>query len=201
LDRADYLRELWKADIVVACHNGSSQWSLAAAEAVAAECVPLFNSESFLRELLSAAVPGGLPRALVDRYFYYRSEFPRRLEYLLDTLPEQRKIVRPLAAQVRTYYDWANRVDDWIQWFEAVDRASPTLRGPTDVSRRIDALLARDGSILKEDLMRELGWHVKSRHISWTRYRKYLRSRYIEDSSSHVVRFRKPSNSKARAMN
>lgn len=188
-NRAQYLRELWKADIVVACHNGSSQWSLAAAEALAAECVPLFNSESFLGELLGAALPGGLRPALVDRYFYYRSEFPRRLEYLLDNLSEQRRIIRPLAAQVRAYYDWANRVGDWIRCFEAADQASPKLCGPTDVSRRIDTLVADHGSILKEDLMRELGWHVKSRHISWTRYRKYLRSRYIEDPSPLFVRF------------
>lgn len=189
LTRAQYLRELWKADIVVACHNGSSQWSLAAAEALAAECIPLFSSESFLGELLGAAFPAGLPPALVDRHFYYRSEFSRRLEYLLDNLSEHRKTIRPIAAQVRVYYDWANRVEDWISCFEAVDRASPGLRGPTDVSRRIDALLAARGSILKEDLMRELGWHVKSRHISWTRYRKYLRSRHAEDSVSRFVRF------------
>jgi glycosyltransferase involved in cell wall biosynthesis len=188
-DRPQYLRELWKADIVVACHNGSSQWSLAAVEALAAECIPLFNSESFLVELFAAALPGGLPSALLDRYFYYRSEFPRRLEYLLDNINEERKKIRPIAEQVRTYYDWTNRVDDWIRCFDAADQASPELRGQTDVSRRIDAVLGGCGSILKEDLMRELDWHVKSRHISWTRYRKYLRSNYFEDHRSPFVRF------------
>lgn len=199
LDRAQYLKELWKADIVVACHNGSNQWSLAATEALAAECIPLFNSESFLPELLSAPFPAGLPQALVDRYFYYRSEFPRRLQYLLDNLSEQRRVIRPIAAKVRSYYDWANRVEDWIPWFETADRASPGLRSATLVSRRIDKLMARHGSMLKEDLMRELGWHVKSRHISWTRYRKYLRSRYVEDRSSNVVRFRTRTTSGSRA--
>ncbi len=188
-DRNQYLRELWKADIVVACHNGSSQWSLAAVEALAAECIPLFNSESFLPELLAAPFPAGLTPALLDRYFYYRSEFPRRLEYLLDNINEERKIIRPIAERVRVYYDWAKRVDDWILCFEAVDRISPELRGQTDVSRRIDAILAEHGSILKEDLMRELAWHVKSRHISWSRYRKYLRSNYLENNRSPFVKF------------
>lgn len=196
-DRRQYLRELWKADIVVACHNGSSQWSLAAAEALAAECIPLFNSESFLPELLGAALPAGLPPVLQERCFYYRFEFPRRLEYLLDNIAEQRRMIRPIAEQIRLYYDWANRVDDWMPCFDAVDRASPELRSPTDVSRRIDTIMAAHGSILKEDLMRELAWHVKSRHISWSRYRKYLRSNYVEDHQSPFVRFSARSKTRA----
>ncbi len=188
-DRAQYLRELWKADIVVACHNGASQWSLAATEALAAECIPLFNSESFLGELLSAALPAGLQPADSNRYFYYRAEFPRRLEYLLDNLDVERKMIRPISAQIRAYYDWDRRVEDWIPCFEAADQASPELRGQTDASRRIDLILATSGSIPKEDLMRELDWHVKSRHISWTRYRKYLRANYVEDHRSPFVTF------------
>jgi len=188
-DRDQYLKELWKADIVIACHNGTSQWSLAAAEALAAECIPLFNRESFLTELLAAALPDGLTPAMLDRYFYYRAEFPRRLEYLLDHIGEERKRMRPIAEKVRSYYDWENRVDDWIRCFDTVDRASPELRGPTDTSRRIDAIVSRRGSVLKDDLMRELDWHVKSRHISWTRYRKYLRSKYSEDLQSPFVTF------------
>jgi len=188
-DRAQYLRELWKADIVVGCHNGASQWSLAAAEAVAAECVPLFNSESFFEELLSAALPTGLPLAVRDRYFYYRSEFSKRLEYLLDNLDKERRLIRSIAHQVRSYYDWNNRVEDWIRCIEICDRASPELRGQTDVSRRIDAIISRCGTIPKEELLRELGWHVKSRHISWTRYRKYLRAHYCEDCRSPLAAF------------
>lgn len=194
-DRARYLQELWMADIVVACHTGASQWSLAAAEALAAECVPLFNSESFLGELMSAALPTGLPQAISDRYFYYRSEFPKRLEYLLDNLDAERKLVRPLAAQIRDYYDWDSRVDDWIRCLEQVDRVSPALRGRTDASHRIDAILSAHGSVSKEDLMRQLGWHIKSRHISWTRYRKYLRANYVDDHGSPYATFsvrRKP---------
>jgi hypothetical protein len=180
---------LWKADIVIACHNGSSQWSLAAAEALAAECIPLFNSESFLPELLSSPLPGGLSQDIADRYLYYRAEFPRRLEYLLDNLTKERRRIRQIAPCVRRYYDWSIRVEDWIRCFEAADKASPDLRGPTEISRRIDAMFACATTVRKEELMRELEWHVKSRHISWTRYRKYLRSRYIENHRSPIVEF------------
>jgi hypothetical protein len=187
--RREYLRELWKADIVAGCHNGASQWSLAAAEAVAAECIPLFNSESFFPEMLSAAFPNGLPEGVADHYLYYRQEFTRRLEYLLDNIATERARVRPVAEGVREYFDWDARVDDWIRCFETADQASPQLREQTEITRRIDRLLADRGTMGKHDLMRELRWHVKSRHISWTRYRRYLRACYAEDWRSPFATF------------
>ena len=50
--RAEYVKALWEADIVIGCHNGTNQWSMAAVEALAAECVPLFNEKSFFPEML-----------------------------------------------------------------------------------------------------------------------------------------------------
>src|SRR5262249_37386078 len=46
--RDEYLQALWGADIVVAPHTTGSQWSLAVVEAIAADCMPLVNQESFL---------------------------------------------------------------------------------------------------------------------------------------------------------
>jgi hypothetical protein len=189
LDRREYLQALWKADLVVGCHNGANQWSLAAVEALAAECVPLFNQSSFFPEMLRLAAPHDRHAALLRRYTYYRQTFRERLESLLDNLDEERRRVAELSESVRRFYDWDNRVPDWIRCFEAADAASPSLTERSGVIGAIEGLLCRTGGCTKEAILRHLRWHPKSRHISWTRYRKYLRARYAEDSRSPVVAF------------
>jgi hypothetical protein len=189
LSRREYIETLWKADIVVGCHNGASQWSLAMVEAMTAECLPLLNSESFFKEMILDALPENRSNLNLEPYFYYRANFARKLNYLLDNLEEERTTFRPIAQVLRRYYDWRNRIEDWIRLFERADGAARPLKSESRIARKIDALLYTNGACSKETILRHLGWHSKSRHISWTRYRKHLRQNYWEDSSSPTVLF------------
>lgn len=180
-DREDYIKALWKADIVVGCHNGSNQWSLAAVEAVAAECIPLFNKSSFFPEMILEAAPELEQNAHLQRYLYYRSGFTHRLEGLLDNLEEERQMVKPLSQKFRRFYDWENRVEDWIRCLDLADAVSPEITEQSKVICKIEAFLKHNGKCSKESILQHLNWHPKSRHISWTKYRKYLRKLVSED--------------------
>jgi hypothetical protein len=189
LNRKDYLRTLWKADIVVGCHNGSNQWSLAAVEAIAAECVPLLNKASFFPEMVLAATPKREREVVLQKYFYYRGEFTERLEALLDNLEEERHLIRLLSRRVRRFFDWDNRVEDWIRCFESADAAAPEITARSKTIGQIEKLLKGGGKRTKAEILEYLDWHPKSRQISWTKYRKYLRKNFGEDSLSPLVVF------------
>ncbi len=188
-DRAAYLKALWHADIVVGSHNGTNQWSLAIVEALAAECIPLFNQESFLPELLLDALPISYRDEVDGAYFYYRGEFAAKLEGILDNITDHRKRMKRISTKIRKWYSWDSRVGEWIRCLEAADQASPELTAPTGITREMERFIRKKRTCSKEDLLRHLDWHAKSRHISWTRYRKYLRSRFSEDSRSPEVLF------------
>jgi hypothetical protein len=189
LDRAEYLRTLWMADVVVACHTGASQWSLAVVEAIAAECIPLLNKEGFLPELLLEAIPVRQRPEVLARHFYFRSEFGRRLEAILDNLPVERQRIKVLSRHVRRFYDWGNRVDDWIRCLEFADRAAQPPTQSTQVLQKIERLIAQQHSCSKDAILRHLNWHTKSHQICWTRYRHYLRRHFWEDPRLPVVVF------------
>jgi hypothetical protein len=189
LSRKDYLETLWKADIVVGCHNGSNQWSLAAVEAIAAECVPLLNQTSFFPEMILAATTKREEQTLLRKYVYYRGTFTKKLEALLDNLEEERAQIKSLSRKFRRFYNWDERVKDWIRCFELADAAAPQITERSKAIREIEALLKRNGKCTKESILRHLNWHPKSRQISWTKYRKYLRKTALEDLLSPVVTF------------
>jgi hypothetical protein len=189
LNRKDYLETLWRADIVVGCHNGSNQWSLAAVEAIAAECVPLLNQSSFFPEMVLAATPKYDRRSLAQKYFYYRGAFTQKLEALLDNLEDEKLQIKVLAKRFRRFYNWDNRVGDWINCFELADAASQEITSRSKAMGDIEAMLNTNGKCTKESILQHLEWHPKSRQISWTKYRKYLRRRALEDPKSPIVAF------------
>jgi len=188
-DRKEYLETLWKADIVVGCHNGSNQWSLAAVEAIAAECVPLLNQTSFYPEMLLAATPKREWPTLVAKHLYYRSQFNERLEFLLDNLAAEKSKIKTVARRFRRFYDWQNRVDDWIRCFELADAVAPEITSRSKAIDSIEQFVKSSGTCSKDQILLHMNWHPKSRQISWTKYRKYLRRSVTEDAQSAVVVF------------
>ncbi len=187
--REEYLEALWEADIVIGCHPGASQWSLALTEALAADCVPLLNQESFLQELLLCPLDPAEHASVLQRYFYYRGNFGKKLSRLLDNLGEERRRFQALSKRIRRFYDWEQRAGDWISVLDRVDGVSPRLKGATPITRNIDRLLRSHGVCSKRAILDSLAWHPKSRYISWTRYRKYLRENYQENPHSPEVAF------------
>jgi glycosyltransferase involved in cell wall biosynthesis len=187
--RKEYLRALWEADIVVACHPGTSQWSLAVIEALASDCIPLFNGEGFLKELLLTPLSLAERDIARDRYLYYRSSFCKKLSRLLDNLEAERLHCRSIGKRIRRFYNWEKRIEDWITILDRVDRVSPELKSASCITRKIDGLLKATGACSKQVILQALKWHPKSRYISWTRYRKYLRQRYLEGADTAAVTF------------
>jgi hypothetical protein len=187
--RDEYLRALWKSDIVVGCHNGSNQWSLAAVEAIAAECIPLLNKSSFFPEMVMEALPEGQQDDTLQRYFYYRSTFAEQLNALLNNLEEERQLVKRLSRRFRHFYDWDNRISDWIRCFDLADAAAPEITAQSKAIQKIEALIKINGRCSKEAILQHMKWHPKSRQISWTKYRKYLRRVTIEDPILPLVVF------------
>ena len=190
LDRKEYLATLWKADVVVGCHNGANQWSLAAVEAMAAECIPLLNRSSFFLEMLAPIVPIDKAEPLLAKYTYFRSTLLKQLEALLDNLPEERRRFRPLASRIRKFYDWESRIGDWIACFELVDGACGSVTDKSKIIGRLVRYISKKQQCSKGEILRYLDWHPKSRQIPWSRYRNYLLDRFEEDSSSPAVNFR-----------
>jgi hypothetical protein len=189
LARRDYLATLWKSDIVVGLHNGSNQWSLAAVEAIAAECVPLLNQASFFPEMILAATPKSDWQFAMEKYLYYRATFTKKLEFLLDNLDQEKREIKTMARRFRKFYDWDNRVGDWLRCFEVADSAAPQITGQSKAIVTIERLLKSNGRYSKEAILQHMNWHPKSRQISWTKYRKYLRREVSEDGQSPVVVF------------
>jgi len=189
LDRQEYLKMLWKADIVVGCHTGANQWSLAVVEAMAAECIPLLNRSSFFREMLAPVIPAGKSASVFAKYTYFRGTFRKQLEALLNNLPDERRRFRPFASRIRAFYDWDSRVDGWIKCFETVDAACTSVTAKSKVVRRMVQFICDQERCSKAQILRYLQWHPKSRQIPWSRYRKYLRNRFLEDVTSPGVTF------------
>jgi hypothetical protein len=189
--RDEYLRALWMADIVVGCHLGINQWSLAMVEAVAAECIPLLNQESFFPEMILEALPAGEHLRVKQRYFYFRGTFNEKLDVLLDHVDEERERMKFFGRAIRGFYDWDVRAGDWIRCLEDTDALAPQLTERSASLRKIEALLAGRGACTKNEILLHMGWHPKSAQISWTKYRKALKRRWIEDPGSPLVTFRR----------
>jgi len=171
------------------CHDGSNQWSLAAIEALAAECIPLFNKSSFFPEMVLEGLPSSEHDNVLQRYFYYRGTFSVRLEALFDNLDKERQRIRTFSRRIRAFYDWETRVEDWIRYFELTDAATMEITRQSQVVSKIEALIKKKGGCTKEAILKHLNWHPKSRHISWTKYRRYLRRCFFEDLNLREVFF------------
>jgi hypothetical protein len=187
--REEYLEALWRADIVVGCHSGINQWSLAVTEALAADCVPLLNDEGFFKELLLESLPLKKRAISEDKYFYHRSNFCRKINALLDNLSQERIRAKAIGRHIRHFYNWGQRIEDWIKAIDGADNASPLLKDATSITRKIDQLMKSHGSCSKRMILQTLQWHPKSRYISWTRYRRYMRQKYIEGWGPSGVTF------------
>jgi glycosyltransferase involved in cell wall biosynthesis len=176
LSRSEYLRVLWEADIVLGTHNGWNQWSLAAVEALACECMPLFSSEAFFPEMLrNCCADDEWP--LVRRLFlFYRSEFAERLSDLLDDDGEARGLTARLARRARTFYGWEQRARAWSICLDLVDAAVPPVTARSKTAAELVRHVARCGGCGKAELLRAMQWHIRTRQVPWSRYRKHLRA-------------------------
>jgi glycosyltransferase involved in cell wall biosynthesis len=181
LSRPEYLRVLWEADIVLGMHNGWNQWSLAAVEALAYNCMPLFSSEAFFPEMLrNCCADDEWP--LVRRLFlFYRSEFTERLSDLLDDDGEARMLTARLARRARTFYAWEQRIQAWSRCLDLVDAAVPSVTARSKTADELVRHVTRSGGCGKADLLRAMQWHIRTRQVPWSRYRKHLRANVADN--------------------
>jgi hypothetical protein len=181
LSRAEYLRVLWEADIVIGMHNGWNQWSLAAAESLACECMPLFSSEAFFPEMLrNCCTEEDWP--LARRHFlFYRGQFADRLCRLLDDDGEARELAVRIARRARTFYGWERLARPWIECLDLVDQAVPPVTERSKAAAAFVRHVQQCGGCGKAELLKTRGWHVRARQIPWSRYRQHLRANVTDE--------------------
>jgi glycosyltransferase involved in cell wall biosynthesis len=174
LDRSEYINTLSDADIVIGSHVGCNQWSVATLEALCAGCIPLMSSEGFYKEMFEPIVTAREWPKIADHWFYFRSEFANRLLGLMDNLDTERRRAWVIGRRARKWYDWKARALEWGELFESVAQTSPIVGGDSKAFRRLVYEIKRRGKCTKAELLRMMGWHPKSRHIPWTKYRRRL---------------------------
>jgi hypothetical protein len=192
LSRSDYLEILTNSDLVLAPHR-ATHWSISTLEAICAGCVPLMNVESFFIEMLEPII-GSLPMSVGKhvrgRWFYFRSELKKRLIDLLDNLDEERQIASLIAKGARAIYDWGTWADAWLDIFHEAERHIPLIGARNPSLLRIMRMIELKSMMPKEAILRELGWSPKQRALSWTSFRKHLRSMAPDDSQRPDAIFR-----------
>jgi hypothetical protein len=139
--------------------------------------------------MLAPVVSGLRMDSLLRKYTYFRSTFTKQLEAIFDNLPEESRRFRLVASRIRKFYDWESRADAWIECFELVDGACASVTAKSKVIRRLVSYIQNKNQCSKAEILRYLNWHPKSRHIPWSRYRKFLRTRFHEDAASATVTF------------
>lgn len=174
LNRAEYYKELWEADIVIGSHVGCNQWSVATLEALCANCIPLLSSEGFYQEMLEPLIDREDWPGIRDRWFYFRSEFANRLVDVMDNLEREREQARVVGQRARKYYDWKTAAKQWEAVFQSVAQTAPMVGEDSEAFNGLVRHIRRRGKCTKAELLREMGWHPKSRHIPWTKYRRRL---------------------------
>jgi hypothetical protein len=174
LNRRQYLETLWDADIVIGSHVGCNQWSVATLEAICANCVPLLSSEGFYEEMLKPIVTCREWPKIRDEWFYFRGEFVSRLLALMDHIDTGRKRARVIGRRARAYYDWRAVARQWGALFESVAQTAPIVGRESEAFRALFQQIKRRGKCTKAELLSAMGWHPKSRHIPWTKYRRRL---------------------------
>lgn len=175
--REEYVKVLWNSDIVIASHNGSNFWSLALIEAICCNCIPLVKKRAFLPELISIPFNENLPD---NKYFYTGKDFCSKLNYLLNNLEKEKKEAEDLFTKFRNFYSWENRINEWINLFERIASDGNRFCYKTNVLKKIDDIMDKEKIVTKKKLLNHLNWHGKSRYISWTQYRNYLKENYSE---------------------
>jgi glycosyltransferase involved in cell wall biosynthesis len=192
LSRQAYFRKLWESDIVVAPHR-ATHWSISTLEAICAECVPLMNKESFFAEMMGPLISGMADtekKHIETRWFFHRGSIVNRLSDLLDNLNEDRNIVKRVAEQSRSIYDWGVCAQAWSEMFREVELESPIIAADNPSLLKIIELIKQKGAISKAEILRRFRWAPKQRTLSWTAFRRRLKSIAPDDSSSADVVFK-----------
>ena len=194
LDRPKYIRLLWESDIVVAPHR-STHWSISTLEAICADCVPLMNRESFFLEMFEpifAVLPERARKHVSTHWFYYRGNVVGRLSSLIENLEEERTLARLVGRYARQVYGWDAWIDVWLRLFREAETNTPVMAARNPSMVKIMNLLYRNGSARKDEILRTLRWSPKQRALSWTCFRKLLRSVAPDDSRKAEVIFELP---------
>jgi len=169
LDREEYFKILWKADIEVACHRHAA-WSLGLLDGMACRKVALAPNACAFPEILGSNYPF---------LFSNKIDFLKKLEYLLDSSKERRKWGNYCRFRVAEQFDWANLVNDYIKLLE--DAKPPiTAKNPPTV-QRIAQYVEKRGRATKKEIISHfhLGYQVP-----WSAYKHLLLKRgFVDDFS------------------
>lgn len=176
LERNAYHALLSSSDVVIAPHR-STDWSMSTLEAICAGAVPLMNRESFFPEMFGpilGMLTEGARRHVAERWFFYRQQFRRRFEAILDNIVEEREIAYTVMTAARRVYAPSDRANSWLRTLRDAAGTTPALspRNPSVVKLR--RALEERGKMTREDLLELMRCRPQTRTVAWTSLRRAL---------------------------
>lgn len=193
LSEDQYFHRLWDADIVLAPHR-STHWSISVLEAVGSGCLPICNQESFFQEMFAPVLqrmPRSSEKTFREYCLFFRGNLIRKISRAIDDLETLHDFRMELAHHTCRVYNWASRISEWTEMFEAVYDTVPRMPEGNPTMQRILERLDAQGEMTKAELLRWLRWSPKNRTLAWTAFRKTLRDHARDDPESADLRFRK----------
>jgi hypothetical protein len=194
LERSEYIKSLWESDIVIAPHR-NAHWSMSTLEAISAECIPLMNRESFFGEMIEPLMRSMSVREkeyIEERWFFYRGSIISQLSALLDNLEKERSLIKKVAKNARSIYESNRLAHIWRQVFREAESEIPIIGESNPSMCKIIEMLEREPMVTKREILRRLRWAPKQRALSWTAFRKQLKSIAVDDSSRPDATFALP---------
>lgn len=162
----EYVKLLYKTDIVLGTHRGTNQWTLSAIEAMYCGNIPICINRAFYPELMKNQ----------KRYLCELSEFKERIRYVIENIDEERKKVKSLKSFIYNNYSWNLRALEWKAIIENLVK-NTEIYGTDEFIRNSIVELFKTKSIwTKEELYKALKWGTQ---IKWTSYRRLMLDNYI----------------------
>lgn len=192
--RQEYLKLLWECDIVVSPHKATN-WSISTLEAMYSGCIPLLNSNSFFPELVNIITENteaNIKEHFREYWFFSKGNLIPKLIHLLENIREEKEIAHELHDPIRAHYDWSVIAKSWIQIFYDIETKTQSIADTNPSFNKILKMVERKGFSSKEEILRELAWGPQSSRLSWSAFRKSLKTLYEEDSLSPEVTYSIP---------
>jgi hypothetical protein len=108
----------------------------------------------------------------------------------MDNIEHERERARVVGQRARKYYDWQAAAKQWEAVFQSVASTAPIVGDDSKAFSSLLRHIRHRGECTKAELLRKMGWHPKSRHIPWTKYRRRLLTVADEMPNATEVAFR-----------
>jgi glycosyltransferase involved in cell wall biosynthesis len=191
--RTEYIDVLLNSDIVVSPHK-ATYWSISTLEAIYANCVPLMNTESFFPELMCPILDKLNPNEknnILENWFFSGNDLIDKLCDLMDNIDSQKEMIIKTSNLLQEHYSWKTITNEWHNMIMSLDSTLHKISYTNPSYLKIKRMIEEKGSISKRNILKNLKWGPQSSRLSWSAFRRRLRSEYIDEPNNAVVRYKK----------